>query len=198
MTAIHRGTQPLRTRRLLLRRFTVDDAEVMYQGWASDPRVTRFLNWAPHADVAETRRILEDWVRDYEIPIFYNWAIEYKGRPVGSISAHDQVLWTNHCEVGYCIAHHCWGRGIVTETLQAVLEELFLRVGIHKVYAQHNQHNPASGRVMQKCGMVLEGRFREHYPMPEGNADALYYGILDRDFKAAYALRARESKEDDR
>ena len=49
-----RGTQPLETARLILNRFTEEDAPAMYAAWAADPQVTRFLRWQPHRDVAET------------------------------------------------------------------------------------------------------------------------------------------------
>ena len=44
----HSGTRTIETDRLILRRFTVEDAPAMYSNWASDPEVTRFLTWQPH------------------------------------------------------------------------------------------------------------------------------------------------------
>ena len=47
----HCGTQTIETKRILLRRFSEDDAEAMYQNWASDPDVTQFLTWPPHTSI---------------------------------------------------------------------------------------------------------------------------------------------------
>ena len=47
----HCGTQTLETERLILRRFTVRDADAMYTNWAADPEVTRYLTWPAHAGV---------------------------------------------------------------------------------------------------------------------------------------------------
>ena len=44
----HKGTQTIHTERLILRKFTVDDAQAMFENWASDERVTRYLTWCPH------------------------------------------------------------------------------------------------------------------------------------------------------
>ena len=57
----HCGTQPLETGRLLLRRLSIDDCEMMYNNWASDPEVTRYLRWAPHRSWAETAELLNEW-----------------------------------------------------------------------------------------------------------------------------------------
>ena len=46
----HCGTQELTTERLVLRRMTTDDCEMMFGNWANDPEVTRYLRWEPHRD----------------------------------------------------------------------------------------------------------------------------------------------------
>lgn len=65
-------------------------------------------------------------------------------------------------ELGFWIARSCWGRGYATEAVRAVIEYEFSVLGLHRIYAMHFSRNPASGRVMEKCGMVHEGRLREH------------------------------------
>ena len=44
----HKGTTVITSKRLLLRRFVIEDAEAMFHNWASDPDVCRFLTWPPH------------------------------------------------------------------------------------------------------------------------------------------------------
>ena len=59
----HAGTQILKTKRLVRRPLSLDDAQAMYDNWASDPQVTRFMNWPTHAKSIEvTRTILAEWV----------------------------------------------------------------------------------------------------------------------------------------
>ena len=55
----HLGTKTIETRRLVLRRFTLSDAEPMYRNWASDPEVTRYLLWPAHESEEETKGILK-------------------------------------------------------------------------------------------------------------------------------------------
>ena len=56
----HCGTQTIETKRILLRRFSEDDAEAVYHNWASDPDVTQFLTWPPHTSIKASQEILED------------------------------------------------------------------------------------------------------------------------------------------
>ena len=62
---IHCGTQSIETKRLLLRRFSVDDAEAMYSNWASDPEVTKYLTWPAHSSADVSKAVLEAWVSSY-------------------------------------------------------------------------------------------------------------------------------------
>ena len=61
----HKGTVTLETNRLILRRFRLDDAQAMYDNWASDPEVTKFLTWPVHGSVEISRFILQSWVDAY-------------------------------------------------------------------------------------------------------------------------------------
>jgi ribosomal-protein-alanine N-acetyltransferase len=60
----HRGTVILETKRLILRPFTVEDAEAMFRNWANDPQVAHYLSWQPHADISVTRLVLEEWEKN--------------------------------------------------------------------------------------------------------------------------------------
>lgn len=57
----HSGTQKIETSRLLLRPLLPEDAPMMFDNWASDPEVTRWLRWEPHTSPAETRALLSAW-----------------------------------------------------------------------------------------------------------------------------------------
>ena len=57
----HCGTQKLETERLVLRRFTEDDALAMFENRASDSEVTKFLMWQPHSDVEVSKGVIADW-----------------------------------------------------------------------------------------------------------------------------------------
>lgn len=150
---VHGGTKELQTERLVLRRFIVDDAEAMFKNWANDPEVTKFLSWEPHGSIEVTKSLLQSWVKNYENPDYYNWAIVFNGQLIGSIGMlliNDDI---SEAEVGYCISKKYWGKGIMAEALAAVLKYSFDEVGVKRIIAKHNIHNPNSGKVMKKCGM---------------------------------------------
>lgn len=178
-----KGTRELRTGRLTLRRFVLPDADVMFQNYAADGRVTRFLSWEPYQSAEEVRRFVASVIGAYGREDFYHWAIEFEGQIVGSISAIGIDERNGCCEVGYCIACDQWNRGITTEALKAAMSFLFAEVGFRRITAKHDIENLASGAVMKKCGMLYEGRLREHYRRHDGSyGDALAYGILKKEF----------------
>lgn len=142
----------------MLRPFRVDDAEAMFETWASDPEVTRWLRWEPHTDVAQSRALLEDWATGYCLPYYYSWAIVLAdtGELIGSLgimpTAEENLPegWAP----GYCIGRKFWGKGYTTEALQAAVDYFFQVVGADTLYCCHAVENEASGRVMQKVGFA--------------------------------------------
>ncbi len=181
----HLGTQTIEAARLTLRRFTMADAEPMLRNWASDPEVTKYLTWPPHANVEVSRMVLSDWVKNYEKPDFYQWAIILKetGEPIGSISAVHLSDSVGLAHIGYCIGQPWWHRGYTSEALKAVIDFFFDRVGANRVEARHDPRNPHSGGVMRKCGMQYEGTLRQYDRNNQGICDASWYGILAGEHK---------------
>ena len=177
------GTQVLRTERLILRPFTVADAEDMYHGWASDPEVTRYLTWPPHSGVEITRMLLTDWVGRYESGAYFNWAIEWRetGRVIGNISVVSLIEAIEAAEIGYCLGRAYWGCGIMPEALTAVENYLFDEAGLNRITARHDVNNPKSGRVMEKAGMQREGILRQSGRNNQGIVDIAVYAILRSD-----------------
>ncbi len=180
----HCGTESIETERLLLRRFTVDDAEAMYGNWASDREVTKYLTWPAHAGVDVSKAVLEDWVSSYPRKNYYQWAIvlkEHGSDPIGSIGAvrmDDDIAMVH---IGYCLGKNWWHRGIMSEALKAVMDFFFDRVGANRVESRHDPRNPHSGMVMKKCGMQYEGTMRSSDRNNQGVCDASWYALLRTD-----------------
>lgn len=177
------GTVLLTTPRLMLRKFTVADADAMFSGWANDIDVARYMRWVPHANANETSNVIQIWVKSYDRDDFYLWAIEHRasGELIGSISlfcvnAHDQCY-----DVGYNIGKAHWNKGYVTEALAKVIEYGFSTGKINRIEAYHSVNNPGSGKVMQKCGMRYEGLSRQKYKSNAGFEDCDLYAILKSD-----------------
>ena len=105
----HLGTQYIETDRLILRRFELSDAQAMFDNWASDTQVTKYLIWPTHTDTAVTKAVLKAWEGQYARNEFYNWAIVLKENgpePIGNISV---VRWDGEIpSVGYCLGRRWW------------------------------------------------------------------------------------------
>lgn len=180
----HKGTQTLSTARLTLRRFTVEDADAMYQNWANDKRVTRFLTWQPHESAEQTKRLLTLWCSEYEKPDYYSWAIEFDKKIIGNISVVRCEDRSEVAHLGYCMGFDYWGKGIMTEAVRAVIDYLFGEIGFHRITICHAVKNPASGKVAKKCGLTLEGTRRECFKSFDGEfLDICDYGILRQEWE---------------
>ena len=177
----HCGTQRLETDRLVLRRFVIEDADAMFQNWASDDEVTKYLTWPTHNSIDVSRTVLKDWVAAYTKKDFYQWAIVLKengDQPIGSIGSVSLNEDTSAVQIGYCIGRRWWHRGITSEALKAVMDFFFDEAGFNRVEARHDPRNPHSGMVMQKCGMKFEGTTRGSDRNNQGICDACWYARL--------------------
>lgn len=160
-TSIRMENSPtLTTQRLILRKFTPEDAPALHE-ILSDPVVNTFLPWFPTQTLEETRRFLEArYLKSYEAPSGYQYAICFKedGRPIGYIG----VSPSDAHDLGYGLGRAHWGKGIAAEAGRAVLERC-RRAGYPFVTATHDVHNPHSGRVMQKLGMIYRYSYQEQW-----------------------------------
>lgn len=182
----HCGTQRLETDRLILRRYTSTDAAAMYQNWASDKEVTKFLTWPTHSSKEVSQHVINNWVNQYSNEAYYHWAIVLKDNgdePIGDIAVVDMKESTAMAHIGYCIGRIWWHKGITSEALNAVMDFLFDVVDVNRIEARHDPRNANSGKVMQKCGMQYEGTLRSSDCTNQGICDACYYALLKSDRK---------------
>ena len=161
------NTPQIETKRLILRKLKMADAEDLFQV-LSDREVNRFLPWFPHKSIAETKAFLEsDVFSDYRKPIAYRYGLEWKqtGAVIGYLSLLGIDPEKRCGDIGYGLARSFWGRGIMTEAVGALLARLKAD-GFRFVTSTHDVNNPASGRVMQKCGMKYVSSYPEFW-MPK-------------------------------
>ena len=180
----HCGTQPVESKRLILRRFLREDARAMYNNWANDGEVCKFLTWQPHENIQVSQSVIDEWIKNYERNDFYQWAIVLKeiNQPIGTISVvryDDRKL---SAEIGYCIGSKWWHNGYVSEALKSVISFLFESVGVNRIMAKHDTQNPNSGKVMQKSGMTYEGTLRQADRNNRGIVDVCVYSVLAKEY----------------
>lgn len=181
----HKGTVKRETERLILRPFVVEDAKAGFHNWMSDEKVTEFLRWPTHSDVSISERVVKEWIEEYEKnKAFYQWAIVPKdlGEPIGTISVVDMNESIDMVHIGYCIGSKWWGNGYMSEAFAAIIPFLFEEVGAKRIEAQHDPNNPASGKVMMKCGLKYEGTLRKADWSNKGIVDAAMYALLAEEY----------------
>lgn len=177
----HCGTQTLETERLILRRYVKEDASAMYQNWASDKEVTKFLTWPAHSSREVSQSIIEDWINQYSKENYYHWAIVLKeggNEPIGDIAVAGMKEKISLAHIGYCIGRTWWHKGITSEALTAVMDFLFDVVEVNRIEARYDPRNSNSGKVMEKCGMKYEGTLHSADWNNQGICDACYYALL--------------------
>lgn len=89
----------------------------------------------------------------------------------------------NNAELGYWIGVPYWGRGYCTEAAKGAIAYGFESLDLHKIYASHLTRNPASGRVLQKIGMISEGCLRQHIKHWGVYEDIAIYGLLASEWR---------------
>ncbi len=119
----HLGTKYLETENLILRKFTIDDANDVFNEYGNDEHVTKYLTWKFHKNINDSKEIINIWVNNYENKDFYQWAIVSKknNKVIGSISVV-KYSKNNQPIVGYCLGKKYWNNGIVTEAFKKVID----------------------------------------------------------------------------
>ena len=147
----------LNTSRLLLRRFTLDDAEA-YWPLVSDPAVLRYTGEAPQRSIEAVRQVLATRpLRDYAVHGFGRMACIEKssGRLVGFCGLK-RLEDLGEVDIGYRFLPDTWGKGYATETSLAVMDEWKRQATLPRVIGLVEPENLASARVLQKIGLVFE------------------------------------------
>lgn len=178
----------LQTLRLALRAFTLDDVPVVVRHAGSRSVYdTTLVIPNPY-----TEQHAIDWISGHgatpasgTADAKFDWAITLRETDelIGAIGLSVRAVH-ERAEMGYWIGPPYWNRGFATEAAVAVIRCGFKTLGLNRIYADHFSHNPASGRVLQKAGMRLEGTLRNHYKKDGRYCDSDLYAILRSDVDA--------------
>ena len=173
----------LETSRLRLRKLRLRDAADIFS-YSSDEQVARYVLWEPQKHLREARAYIRDMRRLYRQGRPSSWAIELKAekKVIGTIGYMWYSPENRSAEIGYSLARAYWNQGLMTEALARVLRSAFEDLKLHRAEAQHDIRNPASGRVMEKCGMRREGVLRSRIYNKGEYVDTAIYAILRDEF----------------
>lgn len=174
------------TGRLLLREFVESDwrAVLAYQ---SDPRYLRYYQWT-HRTAVDVRRFVQMFIeQQHERPRskFQLAVVLPEGaRLIGNCGIRILSARSLNAELGYEIAPDYWGKGYATEAARAMLRFGFEKLEMHRIQANCVAQNTASARVLEKIGMVREGRLRQNVWMKQRWWDTLLYAVLVQEWRA--------------
>jgi ribosomal-protein-alanine N-acetyltransferase len=174
----------LTTARLQLRRPQAEYASEVFDAYAQDSEVTRYLCWRPHESLDDTVKAMENRLREWESGNEFPWFLfeRSSNRLVGSITARMEGFRVN---LGYVLARSAWGQGYMTEAVTAVTTWAFSLPEIYRVWALCDVDNAASARVLEKAGMTREGILRHfgvHPNISDVPRDCFSYAITRDEF----------------
>lgn len=176
----------LETAQLLLRPFRTTDGDEVQRlagAWAVADTTLNIPH--PYEDGLAEKWISNhrDWFERREQAVFAVTLPDAPAMLLGAVSLR-VAPEDQRAELGYWIGEPYWGRGYATEAARAIVAFGFESWGLHRVTARCFSRNPASARVMQKIGMLHEGRLREHVKKWDRFEDIEFYGILAQDWRA--------------
>lgn len=177
----------LQTPRLTLRRIKLSDVEDMYE-YSHLASVTEYLTWYEHPDMLYTHRYLELIRKQYSHGEFFDWALVLKdgGKMIGTCGFTSFDLSNNSAEVGYVLNPEYHGCGYATEALRCVLAHGFMALNLHRIQARFIDGNEPSRRVMERCGMRLEGTSPSSMYIKEEYKTIHTYAMLSDEYIKKY------------
>jgi RimJ/RimL family protein N-acetyltransferase len=147
----------LETPRLILRRWSVDDAESLFK-YAKDPKIGPIAGWPAHTSVDNSREIIETVLSAEET---YAVVLKQTGEPVGSIglmtnkNCNIETVAENEGEIGYWIGVPYWGMGLIPEAVRELQRRAFEDLGMTTLWCGYYEGNEKSRRVQEKCGFTF-------------------------------------------
>jgi RimJ/RimL family protein N-acetyltransferase len=176
----------LQGNRVELRELAPGDLEAVV-AYSVDGAVARYQDWKSHtADAAKA--FLDSAIAEaQQTPrSTYSLAIVELGssRLIGDASIGIESVPDKRAEIGFTLRQDRWGAGLATEASRLLLAFGFDQLGMHRIEATSHPDNVASIRVLEKIGMSLEGRIRDHLFVNGAWRDSLAFSILEPEWRA--------------
>ncbi|MBS4198548.1 GNAT family N-acetyltransferase [Bacillus sp. FJAT-49732] len=176
----------LKGTRIKLREIVNEDWQDIH-AYASNPSVCRFQPWGPNTE-EDTKIFLNQILMDaQENPrTRYYFAIIEKESDslIGSCELNLRDNTNRTGEISYIIHPEYWGKGYATEAAKLLITLGFTEFNLHRIFATCDTRNIGSAKVLEKTGMMLEGRMREDLLIKDGWRDSYLYSILEYEWKA--------------
>ena len=159
----------LQTDRLILRRAQTSDVPALHAVF-SDPSAMRYWSSLPYTDPAETEAFVQAMQRLHDSG-GSEFVVEYQGRAIGKAGIWDAP------EIGFIFHRDCWGQGIGTEAVTAVIEHGFKTTSLDRITADVDPRNAASIRLLSKLGFEETGRAKCTLQLGDEVCDSVYFTL---------------------
>lgn len=146
----------LEDEKIILRHIRENDTQSIYDNWASDPEVSKYVMWDTHQSIEDTKQIVNYWLDQYKQGKYYRYGIVLKenNELIGMI---DVAYYENDVPViGYNLARKYWNNGYMTSALGLLCDQLF-KDGYKQIKVEAIADNIASNRVIEKNNFVFTG-----------------------------------------
>ncbi len=171
--------------RVSLRPITERDIESLFDIF-SDPQVMRYWSSPPLKDLEEARGLLNNIHDLFQRRLYFQWGIARRldDTLIGTSTLFHIESNNHRAEIGYALGRAHWGKGYMQEALTALLRYAFGELNLERIEADVDPRNEASIRTLERLGFKKEGYMRERWRVNGEIQDALFYGLLRREWEA--------------
>jgi [ribosomal protein S5]-alanine N-acetyltransferase len=173
----------IETERLLLRKPEADDIPKLYSIF-SNPETTRFYDVEPFRSVSEAEDLLESLLWRYSMEKQIRWAICWKEDKtlLGTCGYHAVEKLHHKAEIGYELHPEAWGKGVMSEALDAIIRYGFICMDLNRIEAVYLPENAASKKLLEKKGFKIEGLLRKRFVHRGVYEDAVTSALLQEEY----------------
>ena len=171
------------TPRVVLRWISEDDIDGLFDVF-SDPQVARYWSSPPLANREAAVEMQREIAAGNESETMLKWglALRESNTLIGTATLFNLSLDNGRAEIGYAMARAYWGKGYMTEALQALILHAFEVMQLRRLEADVDPRNSASIRTLERLGFQREGFLRERWDVDGEIQDAFFYGLLRREW----------------
>lgn len=153
----------IKTERLILRKAQMSDAAILHDAYMSHPEISEYMGWEPHTELSQSEWWINHCIQQWDARENYAFVIEYESKPMGMVGMHHMP---GRVTLSYVIAKPYWGRGIMPEAVNALIDWALAQDHIYRAQIFCHIDNHKSQRVIEKCGLVYEGTLKRYFIHP--------------------------------
>ena len=171
------------TPRLIMRWASEDDVDALYEVF-SDPRVMRYWSSGPLPNREAAAAMQRDIAEGNRQDTMWKWglALRETNKLIGTVTLFHLNLSNGRAEIGYAMGSAYWGNGYMNEALTALIIHAFDVLNLRRLEADVDPRNTPSVRTLERLGFQREGFLRERWHVGGELQDALFYGLLRREW----------------